>query len=152
MTILTTVNMIKFKSMLDLHRHAGVAETCPSQAVERRNVLRHFIEQTFNRHETILAGDVVHEVMQKFPFRARVTRRLDGLHEFLDATLAVGEGAALLHMRAAGQNIMRESRRGARQNVADNERFQFSQQICADAVSRTAFPENNELLFFPGLS
>src|SRR5208282_1892416 len=89
--ILTKLKMIKFQSMLDLHRHAGVAESRPRQTVERGNVLRHFVEQTFNRHKTVLAGDVVNEVMQKFPFGARVAGRFDGFHEFLDTTFSIRE-------------------------------------------------------------
>src|SRR5450432_2148800 len=61
--ILTTLKMIKFQSILDLHRHAGVAKVCPRQAMERRNILRHFVEQAFDRHEAVLAGDVVNEVV-----------------------------------------------------------------------------------------
>src|ERR1035437_5878293 len=61
--ILTALKMMKFQSMLNLHRHAGVAKGLPRQTVERGNVLRHLIEQTFNRHKTILAGDIVIEVV-----------------------------------------------------------------------------------------
>src|SRR5271169_3111592 len=61
--ILTTLKMMKFQSILDWHRHAGVAEVCPGHAIEGRNVLRHFVEQAFNRHKAILAGDVVDEVV-----------------------------------------------------------------------------------------
>src|SRR6267378_1243717 len=59
MAILTTLKMMKFQSILDFHRRAGVAQACPRQAVERGNVLRHFVEQAFDRHKAVLAGDVV---------------------------------------------------------------------------------------------
>src|SRR5471030_203437 len=59
--ILTKLKMMKFQSILDLHRHAGVAEGLPRHAVERGHFLRHLIEQTFNGHKAILAGDIVNE-------------------------------------------------------------------------------------------
>ncbi len=61
--ILTILKMIKFQSILDLHRHTGVAQARPRHAVESGNVFRHFIEQTFNRHKTVLAGDVVNDIV-----------------------------------------------------------------------------------------
>src|SRR5664279_4954366 len=96
--ILTRLKMIKFQSILNWHRHAGVAQSRPHQAVERGNIFRHFVEQTFNRHKTVPAGDVVDEVMQKFPLGARVPGCLDGLHELLDPALDVREGAALFRV------------------------------------------------------
>src|SRR5450756_721684 len=63
MAILTRLKMINFQSILDLHRYAGVAEARPRQAVERRNVRRHLVKQTFDGHEAVLAGDVVDEVV-----------------------------------------------------------------------------------------
>src|SRR5271169_4204088 len=70
MAILTMLKMIKFQSMLDWHRHAGVAQARPRHTIERRDILCHLVEQAFNRHETVLAGDIMDEVMQKFPFGA----------------------------------------------------------------------------------
>ena len=52
----------------NLHRHTRVAQARPRQAVERRNVLRHLVEQTFDGQETILAGDVVNQIVQEIPF------------------------------------------------------------------------------------
>src|ERR1700733_822505 len=121
--ILTTLKMIKFQSMLDFHRHSGVAESRPRQTVERRNVLRHFVEQTFDGQKTILAGDVENQVVQKFPFGARLAGRFDGLHEFLDATFGVRERAALFRVSATGKKIIRQFRRRVWQNVADDERL-----------------------------
>ena len=128
----------------DLHRHAGVTEARPRQTVERGNVLGHFVEQTFNRHKTVLAGDVVNEVVQKFPFGARVAGCLDRFHEFLDAAFAVRERAAFFNMRAAGQNVMCQLRRRVRQNVADDERVELREQIRANPVLRDVFAENDE--------
>src|ERR1700722_1180448 len=92
--ILTRLKMMKFQSMLDLHRRSSIAQTGPGQAVEGGNILCHFVEQTFDRHKTVLAGHVVDEVMQKFPFRAGVAGRFHGLHEFLHAALGAGERPA----------------------------------------------------------
>src|ERR1039457_654791 len=104
MAILTKLKMTKFQFIFDLHRHAGVAESLPRQTIERGHFLRHLVEKAFDGHKAVLAGDIVDEVMQKFPFGARVTGGFHGLHEFLDAALAVGERAALLRVRTAGQN------------------------------------------------
>src|SRR5579864_3579086 len=47
MAILTKLKMIKFQSILDLHRHTGVSKGRPRQTIERGYILGHFIEQTF---------------------------------------------------------------------------------------------------------
>src|SRR5665213_18335 len=96
--ILTMLKMIKFQSMLDLHRHSGFAERRPRQTIERGNVPRHFVEQTFNRQKTVLSRDVVNEVMQKFPFGASVAGSFDRFHKFLDATFDVRKRAAFFGM------------------------------------------------------
>src|ERR1035437_1157140 len=119
--ILTALKMMKFQSMLNLHRHASVAKGLPRQTVERGNVLRHFVEQSFNRHKTVLAGDVVNEFMQEFPLGTRVAGCFDGFHKFLNAAFGVRERAALFRVRAAGQNVMCQLRRRVRQNVAEDE-------------------------------
>src|SRR5687768_6519448 len=75
-----------FTSVSNLNRYAGVAERGPGHAVERGNFLRHLVEQTFDARETVLAGDVENEFMQKFPFGTRVAFRLNGLEETLHAT------------------------------------------------------------------
>src|SRR5277367_1640337 len=48
---------------LNCYRRSRVTERRPRQTVERGNVLRHFVEQTFDGHKTVLAGDIVNEVM-----------------------------------------------------------------------------------------
>ena len=68
MAILTTLKMTKFQCILDLYGHAGVAQSRPRQAIERGNVPGHFVKQPFNAHEAVLAGDVIDEVVQEFPF------------------------------------------------------------------------------------
>ena len=122
------------ESILDLHRYAGVAERGPSQAAERGHFLGHLVEQTFDGHKAVLAGDVVDEVMQKFPFGARVAGRFHGLHEFLNAAFAIGERAAFFRVRTTGQNKVRELGRIVRQNVADDERVELREQFRREAV------------------
>src|SRR6185369_17454612 len=53
---------------------------------------------------------------------------------------------ALLDMRAAGQQIVRQLRRAVRQNVTDDQRFQFAEEIRADAVLRHIFTKNDQRL------
>src|SRR5208282_2580512 len=107
MATLTALKIMNSQFISDWHRCARVAEARPRQTVERGHILRHFVEQTFNRQETVPAGDVIDQIMQKFPFRTGVPRRFDRLREFLDAALDVRERAALLDVRAAGQKVMR---------------------------------------------
>jgi hypothetical protein len=57
-----------------------------------------------------------------------------------------------LGVRAAGQQIMRQLRRRIRQNVAHDERFQFAQQIRANAASGHVFAEDNQRLDFATLN
>ena len=64
-----------------MDRHTRVAQPGPGQAVERRNFLRHLVEQAFDAGKTVLAGDVVDQFVQKFPFGPGIAARLDGLHE-----------------------------------------------------------------------
>src|SRR5260370_30340706 len=87
--ILTILKMMKFQSMLNWHHRSRVAEAGPRQTIERGNVLRHFVEQSFNRQKTVLASDIVNEVVQKFPFGSRVAGRFDRFHKFLDAAFDI---------------------------------------------------------------
>src|SRR3954471_18645802 len=74
----------KFQSIpSNLNRHSRVAQPGPCHSRERRNFFRHLVEQSFNAHETVLAGYVENEFVQDFPFRPRDPGRLDRLHEFL---------------------------------------------------------------------
>ena len=104
-----------------------VTQACPGQTMERRDFLRHLVEQTFDACKTILPGDVVNQLVQKFPFRTRVPARLDRFYELLHTALDVGERAALLRVRAPGQEVMRQSGRFVRQNVAHDQRLQFAE-------------------------
>ena len=96
----------------------------PGQSLERRDFLRHLVEQAFDAGKAVLAGDIENQLVQKFPFRPRVAARLDRFHESLHAAFDVGERAALFRMRATRQKVMRRRGRVVRQNVADDQRFQ----------------------------
>src|SRR5207247_9449809 len=52
---------------LNCYGHACVTQAGPRQAVERRHVFRHLVEQTFDGQETVLAGDVVNQIVQTLP-------------------------------------------------------------------------------------
>src|SRR5208282_6311072 len=108
MATLTALKIMTSQFISDWHRCARVAEARPRQTVERGHILRHFVEQTFNRQETVLTSDVIDQIMQKFPFRAGVAGRLEGLHEFLDTALDARERAAFFNVRAAGQDKVRQ--------------------------------------------
>src|SRR4030095_14467563 len=106
-TIFSTLNKMNCVSIqiLNLDRSSSVAEGSPSQAMESWNLLRHLVEQPFNAHEAVLARDVVHEFVEKLPFRTGLTFRLDRLHEFLHTTLDIGEGAPLFRVGASREKI-----------------------------------------------
>ena len=53
-----------------------------------------------------------------------------------------------LDVRAAGQKVMRPLRRFVRQNVADDERFQFAEQFGVNAVLRHVLAEHNQSFDF----
>ncbi len=84
--------------------------------------------------------------MQKFPFRPRVPLRLDRLHESLYPALAIDEAPALLRVRATRQQVMRKLGRPVRQNVADDQRLQFPEQVWTNAVLRHILTEDNQRL------
>jgi hypothetical protein len=67
---------------LNLHRHAGVSQCRPRQSIKRGNFLRHEIKQTFDARETILAGDIKNQFMQKFPLGPGVAGRRKRGNEF----------------------------------------------------------------------
>jgi len=52
----------------------GVTQTRPRQAIECGHFLGHLVEQAFDAGKTILAGDVVNQFVQEFPFRTSVPR------------------------------------------------------------------------------
>src|SRR5437016_3595769 len=88
---------------LNLYRHALVTQRRPGDSVERRNFLRHLVEQTLDGGISVFAGDIVHQFMQKLPFRTSLATRRNSLHEFLHTTLAIHETAPLLSMSTAWQ-------------------------------------------------
>src|ERR1043165_606694 len=96
---------MKFQSMreLDLNRHSSVSDPGPRQALERRHLARHLIEQAFDAHEAVLSRDVKDQLMKKLPFRAAVPFGVDRLHELLQTAFDVGHGPALFRRGAAGQ-------------------------------------------------
>ena len=59
-------------SMLDLHRHAGIAEAAHVRPLNAGTSFAIWLNSPSMRHKTVLAGDIVNEVVQKFPFGARI--------------------------------------------------------------------------------
>src|SRR5216683_749514 len=62
--------------VLNWNRHSHIAQAGPTQSVECRDFPRHLIEQAFDARKTVLAGNVVNQLVQKFPFRPGVATRL----------------------------------------------------------------------------
>ena len=89
------------------------------------------------------------QLVQELPFRPGVAAGLDRLHELLHAAFGVGEGAALLGVGAAGQQVMRQPGRLVRQNVAHDQRLQLAEQVRADAVPGHVFAEHDQRLDAP---
>src|SRR5882724_13112444 len=54
---------------LNRHRHTRVAQSGPGQPVERRNFLRHLVEQPFNAGKAVFARHIVDQLVQELPFR-----------------------------------------------------------------------------------
>src|SRR5712664_1549264 len=57
---------------LSFHRLPCVSQTRPGQAAERRDFLRHLVEQSFDAHKTIAPGHIEYQLVQKLPFRSRI--------------------------------------------------------------------------------
>src|SRR5579884_2319165 len=128
------------------YRCTLLTKPSPGQSLECREFRGQQVEQAFDAHKSVLAGHVVNQFVQKFPFWPGITARFDSFPESLHTPFAVGERAAFLRVRATGQGVMREFGGGVRQNVAHDERLQFSKQIRADAMLRHIFTENDERL------
>src|SRR6266576_3089063 len=92
----------------DWHRTASITQRAPGQAIEGGDFSRHLVEQPFNAHKPVLTGDTEDQFVQELPFWPGVAWWLNSFQEFLDAAFGIGESAALLGMRAAGQQIMRQ--------------------------------------------
>src|SRR5436305_5192451 len=86
--------------------HTSISELVPGQAIERGDFGRHLIEQTLDADESVLASDIEHQLVQKFPFRPGMTAWFDRFQKPLDPAFAIGEGPAFLRVRAAGQQVM----------------------------------------------
>src|SRR5712675_2198198 len=122
-TTLSNVKVMKFQSIRSaVNRDSEIAQAGPGQAAECRHFSRHLVERTFDAHETVSAGHVMNQLMQRLPFRPGIAARFDSLHELLNAAFHVRECPAFLGVGAARQQEMRPFGRPAREYVADNER------------------------------